>query len=85
MAKTPNDQRGFDVDSIKEWICQQLNIQQDPKKKKKKNKLPRRTSFTIGYIIITFFVLSIIQQFLFRGAVQDISYGKFKQYLQDGK
>ena len=84
MAKTPGSKNGFDLDSIKEWVCEKLNIQQDPKKKKT-GKIPKRTSFTIGYIIITFLVLSTIQQFLFRGVVQTIGYGEFKQHLQDGK
>lgn len=85
MAKHPRNQNGFDLDALKEWVCEKLNIQQDPKKKKKSGKIPTRTSFTIGYIIITFLVLSVIQQFLFRGVVQTIGYGEFKQLLQDGK
>jgi cell division protease FtsH len=88
MAKTPEPHNGFDLDALKEWVCEKLNIQQDSKnskKKKKSGKIPKRTSFTIGYIIITFLVLSFIQQLLFRGAVQTIGYGQFKQYLHAGR
>jgi cell division protease FtsH len=70
--------------NLKEWICKQLNIPQDAKKKKK-GKIPKRTHFTIWYVIIVFFVLSLIQQFLFSGNVEDITYGTFKRLLKEGK
>jgi cell division protease FtsH len=79
------DKKGsFNMDDVKEWICKQLNIQQEPKKKKK-GKIPRRTHFTIWYVILAFFILSIVQQFLFSGNVETISYGTFKRYLKEGK
>ncbi len=85
MPNKQNEDGGFDLTKdIKEWICRQLNIQQDSKKKKK-GKIPKRTHFTIWYVIIVFFVLSILQQLLFRGDVQEISYGTFKRYLKEGK
>ena len=44
-----NDQ----FDNLKEWICKQLNIK--PDSRKKKPKIPKRTHFTIWYVIIVFF------------------------------
>jgi hypothetical protein len=75
MPEQKNDHKEF---NLKEWICQQLNIQQDAKKKKK-GKLPKRTHFTIWYVIIVFFVLSLIQQLFFSSNVEDIKYGAFKR------
>lgn len=69
--------------NLKEWICKQLDIKSDNRKKKKK--IPKRTHFTIWYVIIVFFVLSLIQQIFLAGTIQDISYGTFKKYLSEGK
>lgn len=79
-----NKPGGFDLETIKDWICKQLDIKPE-QQKKKKNKIPKRTRFTIWYVIIVFFVLSIIQQFLLGRMVQDINYGEFKRYLKEGK
>jgi cell division protease FtsH len=84
MPNKQDKNGGFDLNDVKEWICKQLNIQQESKKKKK-GKIPRRTHFTIWYVILAFFILSIVQQFIFSGTVETISYGKFKLYLKEGK
>ena len=85
MPNKQDEQSDFSpINDLKAWICKQLNIPQDAKKKKK-GKIPKRTHFTIWYVIIVFFGLSIIQQFLFQAVVQNITYGKFKQYLKEGK
>jgi cell division protease FtsH len=83
MADRQNKNNDFGLKDLKDWICKQLNIQ--PDSKKKKGKIPKRTRFTIWYVILVFFVLSIVQQFLFRGNIQDITYGTFKRYLKEGK
>ena len=41
--------------NLKEWICKQLDIK--PDNRKKKTKIPKRTHFTIWYVIIVFFVI----------------------------
>lgn len=84
MPNTQDKNDGFDLKDVKEWICKQLDIQQESKKKKK-GKIPRRTHFTIWYVILAFFILSIVQQILFSGTVETISYAKFKNYLREGK
>ena len=81
MAKKQDGSNGFD---LKEWLCEQLNIRSS-KDKKKKGKIPKRTHFTIWYVIVVFFILSILQQVFLSGTVQDISYGMFKRYLSQGK
>lgn len=81
MTGKHNDSNGF---NLKDWICKTLNIQ-DTKNKKKKNKIPKRTHFTIWYVIIVFFVLSIVQQLFLIKDIQSITYGAFKRYLAEGK
>jgi cell division protease FtsH len=81
MARQRKNHNTFD---LKDWICEQLNIQQD-RKKKKKDKFPKRTHFTIWYVIAVFLLLSFIQQVFFSQQVETISYGKFKQFLAEGK
>ena len=73
-------QNGFD---LKEWICKQLNIPTSGDKKKKTN-IPRRTRFTIWYVIIVFLALSLLQQVFLASTIQDISYGEFKRKLVEG-
>lgn len=67
--------------NLKEWVCKQLNIDTN----KKKKKLPKRTHFTIWYAIIVFFIISLLQQFFLMKDIQDITYGTFKRYLVEGK
>lgn len=69
--------------SLRKWICKQLDIK--PDNRKKKTKIPKRTHFTIWYVIIVFFVLSLIQQIFLSGSVQNITYGAFKKSLSEGK
>ncbi|MBD3305100.1 ATP-dependent zinc metalloprotease FtsH [candidate division KSB3 bacterium] len=83
MANRQNDSNG--VEKLKEWICKQLDIQPTNSKNKKKKKIPKRTHFTIWYVIIVFFILSIIQQLFLAGSIQDISYGEFKRKLTAGE
>jgi len=69
---------------LKEWICKQLNIREEPGKKKK-GKLPKRTHFTIWYVILVFLVLSAVQQLFMAGSIQTLSYGEFKKKLANSE
>ena len=68
MAGKQDGSNGFD---LKEWVFNQLDLRTN--NKKKKSKIPRRTHFTIWYVIIVFFVLSIVQQLFLASSIQDIS------------
>ena len=35
MPNKQDENGSFNMDEMKEWICKQLNIQQEPKKRKK--------------------------------------------------
>ena len=83
MAGQPsNRQNGFDA--LKERIFEQLGISSKGRKKKQ-DKIPKRTRFTIWYVILVFLGLSFLQQIFLAGTVQDISYGDFKRKLVEGE
>ena len=77
-----NGQNGFNL--IKEWIFKQLGITPG-EQKKKQSRIPRRTHFTIWYVILVFLALSFLQQIFLAGAIQEISYGDFKRKLAEGE
>ena len=81
MAETEKNSGDF---NLKEWVCKQLDIRDDAGAKKKKGKLPKRTHFTIWYVIIVFLVVSFIQQLFMAGSIQSVSYGEFKKKLASG-
>ncbi len=54
-----------------------------PQGKKSKTNKPRRTTFSIGYLIVFLVVLYIIQMFMTPKA-NEISYSEFKEYLMGG-
>ncbi|PID56718.1 cell division protein FtsH [candidate division KSB3 bacterium] len=67
---------------MKDWLFKHLDI--SPKNgQRKKRKIPRRTHFTIWYVILVFLALSFLQQLFLAGTVRDISYGDFKRKLSE--
>jgi len=52
---------------------------------RKKNALPPKTHFSIWYFLIVFFLLTLVQHYLFSPKVETISYSKFKQSLTEGQ
>ncbi|MCP4404523.1 MAG: ATP-dependent metallopeptidase FtsH/Yme1/Tma family protein [bacterium] len=77
-----NRQNGFN--RIKEWLSEQLGFP-PAEQKKKQSKFPRRTHFTIWYVILVFLAISLLQQIFLAGTIQDVSYGDFKRQLAEGK
>ena len=51
---------------------------------KDKNGLPPKTRFSLWYFIIAMIFFSYLQQFIFSGKVETISYGQFKQHVAEG-
>ncbi len=74
--------RQNNFNQMKDWLFKHLDI--SPKNgQRKKRKIPRRTHFTIWYVILVFLALSFLQQLFLAGTVRDISYGDFKRKLSE--
>jgi hypothetical protein len=47
--------------------------------------MERKTQFSIGYFLLVFFALLLLQNYFFMRHVQDISYSEFRKLVQEGK